>query len=269
MGLSYLEGYINSNTVNGIECKVVNEVYCGGKVFNGRITPETLEDDTYLISATMIDGSFIELKQYEVTKNFTGLYLKPVDLNKLFPLKELRNSVCEKYKTCRVTPYDFVISLITHISGFVKSLVSGVITKLKNSSNVKHKDITEQEVQDVAAPKNTYSYSKSGYIEYNSVNGIHSTVVYRFYHNGKKVATINSNALEDDTYLIKASSINGDILQFAVCEVSVGEENFKIEEFDYREKNIPSDMLVAIGEVYDICRKPRTDLDDYYDFIPD
>jgi hypothetical protein len=269
MGLSYLEGYINSNTVNGIECKVVNEIYCNGKVVRGVITPETLEGDTYLISATMIDGSFIELKQYEVTKNFTGLHLKPVDLNKLYPIQELRNSVCEKYKTCRTAPYDFVISLITHVGGLVKSLVSCVITKLKNSSNVKHKDITEQEVQDVAAEKNTYIYSKSGYIEYNSVNGIHSTVVYRFYHNGKKVATINSNTLEDDTYLIKASSINGDILKFAVYEVSVGEESFKIEEFDYHEKYIPSDLLVAIGDAYDICRKPRTDLDNYYDFISD
>jgi hypothetical protein len=281
-GLSYLEGSVSSKTANGVEVKVVNEIYCNGKVFDGRVTPGTLEPETYMLSASIVDGTIIELKAYEVTKEYTYINLKLVDLNDIYPLKELRNSMCEKYKTCNTVPYDFVISLITHISGFVKSLISRVIGNLRKLVNnlrkiirvIKYRVGSVQLVRKVYPTTVIYKNVLRGFIECKTLNGVTVTVVNRIYRDGEVLkGDVNHRIIEDDlnedgslktnAILIKATSIDGEIVSFLVYEISTDGKSLRLEDYNLYESNIIDGLLIAMDDVRNVCHTYNNVGDEY------
>jgi hypothetical protein len=151
------------------------------------------------------------------------------------------------------------------LSGFVKSLVSSVVTKLRKIiiGNL------EQELLEICAPKVIFKTVLRGFIERKTINGISSVVVFKFYRNGELITgKIDYTTLEDDTYLIKAISLNDEITHLSVCVVSLDGTALCLEEVDLYQIDITDSLLIAMDDVYNLCHSTSTK-DDAYSLVHD
>lgn len=95
MTLSVVDGFITPRTIDDIDCTAVTRIYHKGELISEPVDTNTLEDDTYLLSAVAVNGSKVQFSAYKVTKESGEIRLYQVNLQDLYLTDELRNAMCE------------------------------------------------------------------------------------------------------------------------------------------------------------------------------
>jgi hypothetical protein len=137
-----------------------------------------------------------------------------------------------------------------NLGGFVKSLVSHVVTKL-------HKFIlgnSELGIPEICTPKVIFKTVLRGFIEHKIINGITQTVIDKIYCDGELVTgEININTLKDNTFLVSAIGVNGAILQIVLFKVIAYRNALRLEEVNLGKKDIPDYLIIAINNISVVC----------------
>jgi hypothetical protein len=81
MKVSSLRGRIEYSSLPDISCSAVSRIYHDGEPIYGEITPDMVEEDTYLLKAVGINGSLTELKVYEVVSLDNVINLQEYDMH--------------------------------------------------------------------------------------------------------------------------------------------------------------------------------------------
>jgi hypothetical protein len=109
-------------------------------------------------------------------------------------------------------------------------------------------------MQGVNMSRIEYRSDLEGFVEYRNVNGINYTMAHRLYCDGELITKeIYPEILDDNTYLISAIGINGNVTQLTIYELTIKHGIIQLEEFNLREKEITDDLLRAIGDVHTLC----------------
>jgi hypothetical protein len=77
---SKFRSYTEYMTVNGFKSTVAYKLYSKGKLIEYEVCPSTLPDDTYLVSASAINGTIVQFNMHELTVEDGSICLAEVDL---------------------------------------------------------------------------------------------------------------------------------------------------------------------------------------------
>jgi hypothetical protein len=106
-----------------------------------------------------------------------------------------------------------------------------------------------------------------GVTEYKRTNrGTEFTMIHKYFCKGKVVfKEITPDNLIPGTYLLSATVINSNIVQFTIYLLSREYDVIRIEEFKNRDWEITEDLLNAIDQMYDIAINGDPNHDVTYD----
>jgi hypothetical protein len=95
-----IRSYTEYMTVNGFKSTVVYKLYSKGKLLQYEVTASTLPDDTYLVSASAINGTIVQFNVYGVSLRNDRICLVEVNLYNYHNNKDLLIAMGKTLSLC-------------------------------------------------------------------------------------------------------------------------------------------------------------------------